>query len=124
MKNNKIIVNYLSEFDQIIFLRLGKTLTENYETKQIKEENEKRNKEIEENNKAIQILEKKIKDFEEVKKEKSFLSRFFNSKKDLLNETLEIERYYYNKCLLEKLQNPLYPLLKKVEQNKPTNPLF
>ena len=113
MKNNKIIVNYLSEFDQIIFLRLGKTLTENYETKQIKEENEKRNKEIEENNKAIQILEKKIKDFEEVKKEKSFLSRFFNSKKDLLNETLEIERYYYNKCLLEKLQNPLYPLLRR-----------
>jgi hypothetical protein len=120
-------VNYLSEFDQIIFLRLGKTLTENYETKNLKEENEKIKKEIDENNKAIQILEKKIKDFEEVKKEKSFLSRFFNSKKDLLNETLEIERYYYNKCLLEKLQNPLYPLyplLKKVEQNKPTNPLL
>ena len=116
MKNNKIIVNYLSEFDQIIFLRLGKTLTENYETKNLKEENEKIKKEIDENNKAIQILEKKIKDFEEVKKEKSFLSRFFNSKKDLLNETLEIERYYYNKCLLEKLQNPLYPLLRKVEQ--------
>ena len=51
MNNNKIIVNYLSEFDQIIFLRLGKTLTENYETKQIKEENEKIKKEIEENNK-------------------------------------------------------------------------
>ena len=47
MKNNKIIVNYLSEFDQIIFLRLGKTLTENYETKNLKEENEKIKKQLE-----------------------------------------------------------------------------
>jgi hypothetical protein len=100
MKTNKIIVNYLSEFDCKMFLILGKTLTENDETKKLKEENVKK-----ENLKAIQFLEKKIKDFEEVKKEKSFLSRFFNSKKDLLNETLEIERYYYNKCLLEKLIN-------------------
>jgi hypothetical protein len=96
---NNFQINQLSEFDCKMFLILGQTLTENDETKnKLKEEKE-------EIQKAIEFLEKKIKDFEERKKKKSFISRFFNSKKDLLNETLEIEKYYYNKCLLEKLIN-------------------
>jgi hypothetical protein len=54
-------------------------------------------------------LEKKIREFEDKPKPKltpsSILFSFFNRKTDLLNESLEIERYYYNKCLLEKLKS-------------------
>ena len=109
-------------FDPEIFIIIGKSLSTEYELekevdeeekelkekelkekKLIKKEEEKRIKE--ENEIAIEILQKKIREFEDSKKKKGFFSKLFESKKDLVNETLEIEKYYYNKCLLEKLQN-------------------
>jgi hypothetical protein len=81
------------------FIRIGISLTQNYE-----EENKKKEEE-----KAIEQLEKKIREFEDKPKPKltpsSILFSFFNRQTDLLNESLEIERYYYNKCLLEKLKS-------------------
>jgi hypothetical protein len=81
-------------FSAETFIRIGISLTQNFET-----------------NQAIEQLEKKIKEFEDKPKPKStpssILFSFFNRKTDLLNESLEIERHYYNKCLLEKLKSNL-----------------
>ena len=88
--------NYISA---VSFIRIGMSLTQNFE-----EENKKKEEQY-----AIEQLEKKIKEFEDKPKLKStptsILFSFFNRQTDLLNETLEIERYYYNKCLLEKLKS-------------------
>jgi len=86
-----------NEFDTEAFIRIGQSLIINGEID--KEEEEK------ENQLAIQILQQKIKEFEEKQKLKSkgFFANLFTSKKDLLNESLEAERYYYNKTLLDKL---------------------
>ena len=113
-------------FDPEIFIIIGKSLSTEYELeKEVEEElieeelikkelikkekkliKEKEDKRIKEENEiAIEILQKKIREFEDSKKKKGFFSKLFESKKDLINETLEIEKYYYNKCLLEKLQN-------------------
>jgi hypothetical protein len=84
-----------NEFDPEAFVRIGQSLVINGEI----------DKEEEENQLAIQILQQKIKEYEEKQKPKSkgFFANLFTSKKDLLNETLEAERYYYNKMLLDKL---------------------
>jgi len=88
--------NYISA---VSFIRIGISLTQNYE-----EEHKKKEEQY-----AIEQLEKKIREFEDKPKPKltpsSILFSFFNRQTDLLNESLEIERYYYNKCLLEKLKS-------------------
>lgn len=88
-----------NEFDTEAFIRIGQSLIINGEIDEEKEEKE--------NQIAIQILQKKIKEFEEKQKinKKGFFANLFTSKKDLLYESLEAERYYYNKTLLDKLQS-------------------
>ena len=109
MEQNKNIFIIDDYFDKEVFIRIGQSLSTDCELEEeLKEEKEELiKKELikKENEIAIEILQKKIREFEDSKKKKSFFSKLFESKKDLVNETLEIEKYYYNKCLLEKLQN-------------------
>lgn len=71
------------------------------ETKKIKA----KEKEKEEDKIAIQILQEKIREYEENQKPKrtGFFSNLFTKKKDLFNEMLERERYIFNKTLLDQL---------------------
>ena len=109
MEQNKNVFIIDDCFDKEVFIRIGQSLSTDCELKEeLKEELIKEEKEElikKENEIAIEILQKKIREFEDSKKKKGFFSKLFESKKDLVNETLEIEKYYYNKCLLEKLQN-------------------
>jgi len=88
-----------NEFDPETFIKIGEGLFVNEITYE------------EENQLAIEKLSKKIKEYEEKQKnnKKGFFVNLFTSKKDLLNELLEAEKYYYNKTLLNQL-------LRKVEQ--------
>jgi hypothetical protein len=118
--NNEIYDdNYI---DPEVFILIGKSLVVNFEKTKSEEDfltikeflkREKEEKEKEENRIAIQILQQKIKEYEEKQKPKGFFSNLFTAKKDLFDENLEIEKYYYNKTLLYQLLNPL---LGKVEQ--------
>jgi len=73
------------------------------ESKKIREK--AKEKEKEEDKIAIQILQQKIREYEENQKPKSsgFFSNLFTKKKDLFNEMLERERYIFNKTLLDQL---------------------
>jgi hypothetical protein len=73
------------------------------ESKKIREK--EKEKEEEEDKIAIQILQQKIREYEENQKPKSsgFFSNLFTKKKDLFNEMLERERYIFNKTLLDQL---------------------
>jgi len=84
-----------NEFDPETFIKIGESLFVNEITYE------------EENQLAIEKLSKKIKEYEEKQKnnKKGFFANLFTSKKDLLNESLEAEKYYYNKTLLDKLQS-------------------
>jgi hypothetical protein len=80
---------------------------EKMEKEKEKEKEKKKEKEKEENKLAIAELYKKINEYEEKQKfkKKGFLDNLFTTNKDILNETLEKERYFYNKMLLDKLIN-------------------
>ena len=121
--DDNIYDNYI---DPEVFILIGRSLHTNFKNTNSKEDliklneflkKENKIKEKEENIIAIQILQQKIKEYEEQQKQKNkgFFSNLFTKKKDLFNEMLESERYFYNKTLLDQLLNPL---LGKVEQNK------
>ena len=82
-----------NEFDPETFIKIGDSLFVNEITYE------------EENQIAIKELSKKIKEYEEKQKtnKKGVFANLFTSKKDLLNDSLEAERYYYNKMLLNQL---------------------
>ncbi len=121
--NNAIDDNEIDDsyIDTEVFLLIGNSLLIDFQKTKSeedlftlkeflkKEKEEKEAKEKEENKIAIQILQQKIKEYEE-QKNKGFFSKLFTTKKDLFYENLETERYYYNKTLLDQL-------LRKVEQN-------
>lgn len=115
--NYEIDDNYI---DPEVFLLIGNSLVADFQKTKSEEDlfklkeflkKNKEAKEKEENNRAIQILQQKIKEYEENQKPKNkgFFSNLFTKKKDLFNEMLESERYFYNKTLLKQL-------LRKVEQ--------
>jgi NDP-sugar pyrophosphorylase family protein len=127
--DDNIYDNYI---DPEVFLLIGRSLHANFkntnseedllklneflkvkEAKEAKESKKIREKakEKEEDKIAIQILQQKIREYEENQKPKStgFFSNLFTKKKDLFNEMLERERYIFNKTLLDQL-------LKKVGQ--------
>ena len=120
---NEIDANEIDDsyIDPEVFLLIGNSLVADYQKTKSEEdlftlkEFLKKEKEKEENKRAIQILQEKIKEYEDQQKSKNngFFSNLFTTKKDLFNENLETERYFYNKTLLDKLLNPL---LGKVEQ--------
>ena len=110
-----------SYIDPKVFLLIGNSLVANFQKTKSEEDlfilkeflkKNKEAKEKEENRIAIQILQQKIKEYEENQKPKNkgFFSNLFTKKKDLFNEMLEKERYIFNKTLLDQL-------LKKVGQN-------
>ena len=74
---------------------------EKMEKEKEKEKEKKKEKEKEENKLAIAELNRKIKEYEEKQnlKKKGYLDNLFTTNKDILNEKLEKERYYYNKML-------------------------
>ena len=121
--DDNIYDNYI---DPEVFILIGRSLHTNFKNTNSEEDliklneflkKENKIKEKEENRIAIQILQQKIKEYEEQQKQKNkgFFSNLFTKKKDLFNEMLESERYFYNKTLLDQLLNPL---LGKVKQNK------
>lgn len=121
--DDNIYDNYI---DPEVFILIGRSLHTNFKNTNSEEDliklneflkKENKIKEKEENIIAIQILQQKIKEYEEQQKQKNkgFFSNLFTKKKDLFNEMLESERYFYNKTLLDQLLNQL---LGKVEQNK------
>ncbi len=125
--DDNIYDNYI---DPEVFLLIGRSLHANFkntnseedllklnEFLKVKEAKEKESKEKEskkirekakekeEDKIAIQILQQKIREYEENQKPKSsgFFSNLFTKKKDLFNEMLEKERYIFNKTLLDQL---------------------
>ncbi len=121
--NYEIDHNYI---DPEVFLLIGNSLVADFQKTKSEEDlftlkeflkKNKEAKEKEENNRAIQILQQKIKEYEENQKPKNkgFFSNLFTKKKDLFNEMLESERYFYNKTLLNQLLRK--STFEKVEQN-------
>ena len=114
--------DYDEYISHAVFVRIGKSLQTSYSSpnseddlfklnekkeEKEKEKEKKKEKEKEENKLAIAELNRKIKEYEEKQKfkKKGFLDNLFTTNKDILNETLEKERYFYNKMLLDKLIN-------------------
>jgi hypothetical protein len=123
---NEIDTNEINEneIDPEVFILIGNSLVADFQKTKSEEDlsiikeffkaKEAKEKEKEENKIAIQILQQKIKEYEEKQnlkiKNNGFFSNLFTTKTDLFNENLETERYFYNKTLLNQL-------LRKVEQN-------
>ena len=112
---NSLVANFQKTKSEEELFILKEFLKKEKEKEKEKEKQKEKEKEKEENKRAIQILQQKIKEYEEQQKQKNsgFFSNLFTKKKDLFYENLESERYFYNKTLLDKLLNPL---LGKVEQ--------